>query len=62
MGLVNGDRRDETATHLRQIEERARALDEQFIRLQAEPDLTDIVNWIFEDDTVLTLVRARLER
>ena len=61
-GLVDGQRRDETIRQLKRIEQEAAALNDGFIQLQNVPSIEQVVDWVMDDETVLTLVQARLVR
>lgn len=60
VGLIDGQRLDETLCQIRQIERETQVMDEGYIQLQHAATVEQLVDWIMNDETVLTLVRARL--
>lgn len=60
-GILTGDRDDETAVKIIGIRKKITVLRDEFQQLVPGPAVEKIVDWIMGDETILTLVVARLE-
>jgi len=60
-GMITGAREDEQAASIIQARKLLEALRDRLIALRNGPDLEEIVEWIFNDETLLCLIVHRLE-
>ena len=60
-GLISGDRDDQIADYVLQTCNLLDDLYERLATFRDGPDLEQLVDWIFEDETLLCLIVHRLE-
>ena len=59
LGILDGARHDETVARLQAVRNSIDELRDELRKLQGEPRTEDLLEWVLDDEILMTLIRAR---